>query len=428
MAFSIVSKYFETLFPDLLIQANSLKMRVSSIKDSSMNKQFFRITLLLLGSIFLLLACKSSTELPGAFEQVNPVSGEVKQITVYPQNSDSDSTEANLGASPYLFLGNYKGYTSYTLCRFYVNDLPNPDSSKIKSVGLTLFSATTDTSITEFPTIVPKMRLLENIKEEWDELEITWQDFNQGDLNSRIISQEPSTALTVDDTIHLNFEVQMITNEDSTIDSTFITNGFLIEAETDEMENILKSFYSFETAEIGKQPLLTIVSEHNGTLDTTYSISGQDASILNNPEPGSTESLCYVGNSFTTRLHFGNIPLAENATVNRARLEIVIDKEHSIFGLNQTYDLKAYPFQWGEEPLGVYYASDPLNEDTLSFEVNSQVQDWSSKDDTENDGFALRSVIENVDIIQMAVYNHLADSLRRPKLVIDYTLPPAVLK
>ncbi len=374
-------------------------------------------------------ACEYSKEMPGAFEEINPILGQKKRATFYPANIESRSRDAKLGDSYYLFLGQYKGYKSYSLMRIYINKLANIDSTIINSISLTLYPVKFDTTEANNPQFKARIRTLKNIEADWLDSDITWSTFDQSNFQNPIIA-ETEFGTAQNDTVYLNLDVTKLTTAKGRLDSTLKNYGILIEYEAPEGQNSMRSFYSCDATVSAKLPTLTIISTYNSTTDTTYFSTGHDVSILQYTSPeNETAPYFFAGNTLNGAIQFPQLALAENATVNRAQLILQLDTTRTFHGTLTDFSVIAVPAKWGEDPsTSIYYSSLPLAHDTLKIDVRVAVQDWLSKDDTYSDGFQIKSIQNDFDIINMFFYNNLADSTLRPKLVVDYTLPPSSVK
>ncbi|MBN2088530.1 DNRLRE domain-containing protein [candidate division KSB1 bacterium] len=389
-------------------------------------KYFFSLisTLLIIST-----ACEFSKEMPGAFEEINPVLGEKKKETFYPLNIESRSRDAKFGDSPYLFLGQYNGYKSYIVTRIYVNGLANIDSTVINSVSLALFPVKFDSTETNNPQYTARVRLLKDMEANWLDADITWSSFNQSNFQNSIIS-ETELGASQDETVYFKLDVSKFTTTKGRLDSTLRHYGLLIEFDAPEGQNAMRGFYSCDVSDATQLPTLTIVSTYNGVTDTTYFSSGHDASILQYATTETeTSPFFIVGNTFNGAIQFPTLPLAQNATINRAQLILQLDTTRTFYAVNDVVSTGAKPAKWGEDPsTSISYSSLPVAHDTLKIDVRVSIQDWISKDDTYSDGFQINSTLNDNDIMTMFFYNTLADSILRPRLVVEYTLPPSSLK
>lgn len=399
-----------------------------------MNKQFLRIFITLLSLTLLVLACEPASQLPSAYDQnlaERNYMGQMIQKTIYPTKTGFYPAEVITGSSPYLFIGEHSGMTSWILFRFGFRNMPNPDSSRLQSVTLTLHpSAVLGDSTTQFTATA---HLMKDLNQKWDELEMKWSKFEQ-DYEEETLTVEPVTISALDDEpVTFDFDLSKITKADSTLDSTIITNGFCIRFEPAQNPTMIKRFHSCDASDENLKATLSFISTHNGIIDTTQDKGGHDAFIVKNePLPGDSLSFLYLGKgvSYRSLLQFDLSFISDVSTINRAQLKLVIAHDQSLYGLLLDPNMKTYPIKsWAENAAEVAIDSSnsgitsSYDTDTLYVELRSLVQNWTSKDDT-GEGFFLRSLNEGNDIERLVLYGTNADSLVQPRLIIDYTIPP----
>lgn len=390
--------------------------------------RYFKSFIILL--LLFLVACEYSKEMPGAFEEIHPILGEKKKTTFYPSNIETRTRDTKFGDSPYLFLGQYNGMKSYILSRIYISKLTNIDSTVINSVSLALYPIKFDSAGTNNPQFKTRIRILKNIEVDWLDANITWSSFNQTNFQNPIIN-ETQLSTSQDSALYFKLDISKFTNEKGRLDSTLKNYGILIEFDAPEGQNAMRCFHSCDgTSDATKLPTLSIISTYNNKTDTTYFSTGHDASIIDySPSEMDKKTYFIAGNTLNGAIQFPPMPFAQNVTINRAQLIMQIDTTRSFYGVNNVSSVSAKPAKWGEDPsTSTTYSSLPLVHDTLKVDVRVAVQDWISKDDTYSDGFQVISTLNDLDLVNMFFYGTNADSSLRPRLVVEYTLPPSSLK
>jgi len=398
-----------------------------------MKKFIFKI--MLLGAfVSLFFSCKSSTPLPSAFEQSvaekNNI-GQKKHLVLYSTKTASYPAEVTTGSSAYLFLGKYSGITSWILFRFGFRGMTRPDSAKIRAVNLTLYpSAAAGDSTAEFSATA---YLMGSLNPKWDELEMTWSTFKADYLPTPLTPAVNINPLA-SDSFYFEFDISQFIRPDSTLDSSIIENGFCLRFDTEQNPELLMRFYSCDASNDAVKPTLTIISDFNGEIDTTKDFIGHDAFIVRSePLPADSSQHLYLGRGISHRslLQFDFTGIPENATINRAQLRLTLDAENSFFGLEQTPEIFVFPVtNWPDIASNVSIDSSKLgydsviNEDTLQVELGTQIQKWTSKQES-GEGLFLRLTNEGNDIARMVLFSTQADSLLQPKLILDYTIPPS---
>lgn len=397
-----------------------------------MNQNLKYVFPVLLSLGILILACQSSSNLPNSFDQrvaeENTI-GQIKQLVVESQKTDFYGTEVITGASEYLILGKYEEITSWILFRYGFSGLPVPDSSKIDSVQLWLYpSAARGDSTAQFQATA---HLMGDLNYRWDELNMKWSTFAQ-DFEPTPLSEPVDVNSLEGDAIVFNFDIQQFTTPDSLLDSTIIENGFCIRFDPTESVDLLKRFYSCDYATTSLRPTLRIISKYRGVVDTTYDYSAHDVFIVNSTGlPADSSQFLYTGRGYAyhSLLDFDISEIPENATVNRARLKLVFAEETSILGMDPDINIRLYPVtDWPDRPEDVSIdstttgATSSTIEDTITVELRGKVQEWTAQLDA-NYGVFIRALNEGDDVSRMVFYGPPADSLVRPKLIIDYTIP-----
>lgn len=394
--------------------------------------QFLKFTtIFVLGFGILILACQSSSNLPNSFDQraaENHSTGQIKNLILHPVKTAVFGSEVITGASSYIFLGNYEGITAWTLFRFAFTGVP--DSSKIKSVQLTLYSsgAAGDT-LAQFEAT---LHLMGNLNPEWDELDLNWTTFAQ-DFQSTPLSAPALVTGLSGDSVRFDLDLPQFTTADSSLDSAIIKNGFCLRFEPNQTIQMLKRFYSSDISTTALKPTLRIISEKAGVIDTTFDYRARETYIVQPGElPADSNQFLFTGRGYSWRslLNFDFSAIPANATINRTRLQMVLAREHSILGLDSDINVRLQPItNWTENPADVSIDStssgltSTASEDTVTVELRAYLQDWTAGL-SENHGVFLRALNEGDDICRLAFFGATADTLQRPKLIIEYTIPP----
>jgi hypothetical protein len=380
-----------------------------------------------------LLACQSSSTLPNSFDQritENYGIGQIIKLFLEPRKADFFGTEVITGASEYLFLGNNQGLTSWILFRYGFSELPAPDSSKIKTVQLILHSsAAVGDSTSPFQATV---HLMGNKNPEWDELEMKWSIFAQDFLPTPLSAPMDVNTVTGDSVV-FDLDIQQFTTADSVLDSTIINNGLCLRSDPLQAVDALKRFYSRNISLASLRPALRIISQHLGKIDTTLDYSTQDVFIVRSAGLAADSSqFIFTGRGYPyhSLLDFDVSEIHPNATINRARLKLVLARDRSIFGLDSDLNVRLHSItNWPDAPAEVAIDSTTTGlsstalDDTIFVELRGKVQEWSAQLEV-NNGVFLRALNEGDDISRLAFYGATADSLLRPKLIVEYTIPP----
>lgn len=392
-------------------------------------------TMLLVSLTFL--ACEEFKSLPAAYEQnvdENNFIGTKAAMTLYPTRTTFFGKEAKTGENSQLFIGEYEGITSMLVFRFDPYDLPDADSAKITHAKLYLYpsgvlgDSTASFSATAFA--------VGNTHPEWDELDMTWSYFAQDYLPEPLSAPVEINAIS-DDSLVFDLDITKLTKADSTLDSAFVYNGLCIRFDATQDINMIRRFYSYEYGTAALSPRLEIVSTFDGTTDTTIDRWPKDVHITH-AEPLAADSSDFLfigqGYSYESLIDVDFSVFDSTQTINRARLKLVRETEHSIPGIDESPSAYIYPLvTYGEnqddttlDSLVTGLAS-TLDEDTLWVEVSALVQEITSANYSAYQGFFLKSLSESADISRYAFYGLEADSLLRPQILIDYSIPPTSL-
>ncbi len=389
--------------------------------------------LLMLWVVALLIGCEPASNLPNAFEQhlrEGHAIGQKFQRVFYPDATMINSEEAITGSSANLLLGKAGGYTSWILIRSKLSSFTHIDSAKIKSINLTLYPMDSLAAIGDSTSQF--MATANSINQTWDELNITWTDFNQNyqanPLVENVLVSGMGTA-----PIYFKLDLTSLIHADSTLDSSFINHGICLRGSDLPGSNLIRRFYSCDAGESAKRPTLTLIFSYKSKLDTLYDTYGYDAFVVKREAeiPDNPANLLIgKGLAYRSLLKFNLESIASNATINRVQFKLVFNADESFPGLESDRNVTVFPItQWTDDPAQVTIDStsagipSTLEADTLTIELQSEIQDWVVQNITA-EGLFVRAYNQGHDIARLALFGVQADSLLRPKLIIDYTLPP----
>ncbi|MCK5738858.1 hypothetical protein KAH55_06740, partial [bacterium] len=301
-------------------------------------------TILLVSLTFL--ACEQFKNLPAAYEEnvdENNFIGTKATMTLYPNRATFFGKEAVAGESSQLYLGEYEGLTSWLVFRFEPYDLPNADSAKITQAKLYLYpsgvlgDSTASFSATAFA--------VGDVHPEWEELDMTWSYLGQ-DYSAEPMSAPVEINAISDDSLVFDLDITKLTKADSTLDSAFVYNGLCIRFDATQDINMIRRFYSYEYGTAALSPRLEIVSTFDGTIDTTIDRWPKDVHITH-AEPLAADSSDFLfigqGYSYESLMDIDFSVFDSTQTINRARLKLVREAEHSAPGFDESPSAYIYP-------------------------------------------------------------------------------------
>jgi hypothetical protein len=348
----------------------------------------------------------------------------VETVILQPENEDFYySVKKNLGSSTQLLLGKAGDeYSSRVLLKF----TGFPDSMLVDSASIILYSR----SILGDSSSSFQVNMY-GIQSDWDPFDVVnWGDGVMLDSTS-VISTADISPFTPDTVV---FDIPADIAQSWVDSTTGDSNGVWIDCGN---ATFIKSFYSANYGEFSVSPRLDLTYHTPANEDTSINYSAysnQDAFVLSS-NLNLDEDLLYVGKgiSFYSYLTFDIASeLDSTASINKADLELIINRDYSIFDAAGAAEIGAMRVssQPGDHAaveidsaFTGYFGS--VLEDTISISVRPLIQTWSKRDPGyENFGFLLRSANETETLSRIALYSSRADSLRKPKLIIKYTLPP----
>lgn len=403
-----------------------------------MKTVFFKCTLFsILFSLLLMIisGCGSSSNLPMGFEQNitqndHPV-GTIQKATYYPTRSGFYEYEVPTGASSYLYVGENEGFRSIMVLRFGFTGMSRPDSSVIESVKLILFPGGVIGDSTSQLTL--RTHRIGDLNPEWDELLIKPGLF-ANDYRAEELSEPAVVIGTQTDSVVFELRVAQFTNANGFLDSSFVKNGLCVIPESNVQANLIRQFYSDDFGTSALEPRLEIVSTFEGETDTTEDYYATDAFLATPKELNSNAfNNLFIGSgvSYRSLLNFNVSDIPDNATINRARLILCVNNEYSIPGVSDNPGLYVYPAtSWPDVTADVEIDSSSgsypstVDEDTVTVELGLLYQKITNNQ-YEYPGLFMRSQIEASDIRRYSIYGREADSLRMPRLILEYTIPPA---
>lgn len=333
----------------------------------------------------------------------------------------------NTGSGAYLMLGNYQNYHSSIYLKF--SSLPN--RIEAHSAKLYLTKSTIDSAL-----LGPSQTFTADIyhaRYDWandqdPEQYLDQLPFNDAAFQTVMIVPETSTRIEIElDTT--------VVSEWSDSTSGPVNYGFWIKSP--DLEGI-NSYYSTENSDLTLVPQLqliyTFVDSTSKILDTTTVYANLDAFLT--PDTAAVLSALdpdyfYIGKGFAFRsfLQFDLSNLDSTIYVNRALMEIVMNKANSTQNISNVGDIII--FRQAEEsreknivnenPATTSYVA-TVTDSTLTFDVTRTIQDWIDYDYPKY-GFLIRSLNEQQTLSRVAFYSSKADSELRPRLFLYYTLP-----
>jgi len=381
--------------------------------------------------IFIFLNCGKEKPLPTGYSDIFGDKEGLVADTLLIQERGTETFYhrlINTGSSNNLLLGTYQNYHSAIYLKFE----GLPDSSQIHSAKLYLTKSPIDsTLLASSQTFTAN---LYHAEYEWDNDQNQEQYLDQLPFMSVPFQTVTITPDTLDK-IEIELDTLVVADWADTI-SGLINYGFWIDSP--DVEGI-NSYYSAENVDLALEPQLQLIYTFTDTTgkvrDTTTVYAKKDAFLV----PDTTAVLkdldpdyFYIGKAFAFRsfLKFDLSGLDTTVHLNRALMEIVINKDNSILNGAGAGDIIIYRKEeelWdkkvvNETPSTSFY-SGTLIADTLTFDVTPTVQGWLGNN-YPNYGFLVRSINEEQTLARVAFYSSKSSSELQPKLYLYYTLPP----
>ncbi len=380
--------------------------------------------------ILFFFNCAKDRPLPTGYSDiVGNNEGQIADTLIVKQKDHETyySRLINTGSGANLLLGNYHNYHSAIYLKF--SNLPN--RIEVHSAKLYLTKSSIDSAL-----LGPSQTFTADIyhaKYEWandqdPEQYLDQLPFNDSPFQTVMIMPDTSTK------IEIELDTTVVSEwADST--SGLVNYGFWIKSP--DLEGI-NSFYSTDISDLTLTPQLqliyTFVDSTSKTPDTTTVNANKDAfltpdtaAVLSNLNP----NYFYIGKEFAFRsfLEFDLSNLDSTTYINRALMEIVMNKTNSIQNISNVSDIIIFRKEEdsreknvvNENPATSSYVA-TVTDSTLTFDVTRTIQDWISNNYL-NYGFLIRSLNEQQTLSRCAFYSSKASSDLRPKLLLYYTLP-----
>lgn len=349
--------------------------------------------------------------------------------------SFSDTVTPSGVLSPSLLLGAFNNVETRILVRFG----NFPDSVTITKAAIVFITNRvigSKDAKTTFPATVHR------VTADWKEGTVTDENFQNAFDGSALATAEILSIVADTVRFNLNSEgVQLVNDWADTTDE--VENfGVLIDFSA---STFVKDFFARGIA--AGQPVLEIVVEKpDAPIDTMTVAVDADAFLtrrLFEPPPGPL----YVDHLFTSqsviKFDFSNIP--RESTVNRVTMTLRVDQERSLFaGRTFTVQIQRLKKSFSslspdslelDNDLNLIVLADISATQTL-ITIPSElfrpvfrrmIQDWISER-VPNHGFIFRSALPGSDISRVAIVSAEMDSTRAPKLSIDFSVAPTIVK
>lgn len=317
------------------------------------------------------------------------------------------------GDGPLLLVGKHKETETRFLLRF--ENLP--DSVVVNQAELVLFARRAigrgeDFEITVHP-----------VTADWSEDEVTTETFNDAFDAATVLGRQ--TVAAVDsDTVVVALDTTLVTGW---TDGSFPNNGVLVDFSD---AGFVKTFLSRHTT--GGNPELRLrFRRGDTTVDSTYNPTAD--AFLARRAAELPAKLLFVGNGIgdraAIRFDLPDIPAA--ATVNRARLRLETVLDESVLTPDPII-LAAFPLAAPLEPAQPvvfdstftapqFFLSE--SDTVIRLDVTNLVQAWVNETIPAH-GLTVRSLVTNRDITRVAFYSRQSEEALRPRIEVDYTLPP----
>lgn len=381
--------------------------------------------------ISILLNCGKDKPLPTGYSDI--IGGKEGQIadTLIVQEQGNEifySRLINTGSSDNLLLGSYQHYHSAIYLKF--DNLP--DSVQIHSAKLYLTKASIDSTLSG--STQPFTVDFYHAKYEWENDQDPEQYLDQLPFNDLPFQSAEITTPDTLNTIAIELDTLVVSDWADTL-SGLANYGFWLDSP--DLEGI-NNYYSVQNMDVSVIPQLqlifTITDSASQVLDTTIVYATKDAflapdtsEVLSNLDP----DFFYIGKglAFRSFLKFNLTGLDTTIHLNRALMEVVINRANSIQNISSASDIIIYRMeeetriknQVNENPTTSSYAG-TLTDSTIIFDVTRTVQGWIGNNYV-NNGFLVRSMNEQETLSRTAFYSSISSTEFQPKLYLYYTLP-----
>lgn len=381
-----------------------------------------KLLLLALFTLLLLSACTNNDPIQARRDLLGTGDyGRILATNLMPQGNDTSFGKIeNVGRGVYLVAGNLAGTQSRFLMRF------EGLSGTVKKAQLVLPVHLIAGAGLDFSPSVHR------VTGAWQEDSVTSVKFNE--QYDRLPVGVP--AFVSLDSLRKNTDKDTLWfNLDSTLVQAWIADstqnfGLLINAQAPDL---LAEFHSRHS--LTAVPRLKLVLSQSTGVDTTrFFAASADAFIFERTVTLPSDRL-YLGNGENFQIFFSFSPrdsISENATINRAELQLAIDSTYSLSTLDGLSFLSyvvdsvksSDPLEYQLGTLVLSATGYIANTDrTVRIPLTSLVQDWMLRP-TFNRGFVLLPVSPSRDVSRFAFFADRNNPELAPRLLIDYTVPP----
>ncbi|NQT25023.1 DNRLRE domain-containing protein [candidate division KSB1 bacterium] len=363
--------------------------------------------------LMLLGGCTVPESNPTGASYVNRIIPSVeKGDPVYSTEADSVFTESPSNSSSY-YLYTYTGDDLDDRAVSTVLFPPLADSTNIDSVKLYLHQSESNMENGSFSVSLHT----------WNQ---DWQDAvdNGDDFPDALIPDIISTWEITEDSVGNNSYTFDL--DPDWVETWLDTTGFILII--DEMDNnAYARFYSKQNSDDLKPRLDFYIDGDTLVTETVYPLS--DTYYVQKPAPNRPDLLFMDnGTHDRIRLQFDVSSVAEDITINLARLILYVDTLVSQPDPSEYYNLSAYRLIEDYANGLEYDASNSsfgtleTGQNSLSISVTAIVQGWTSNT-YDNFGFLLKGYSEGLTMDRRGFYMNVQDSTRMPRLELYYTPP-----
>ena len=406
----------------LNVYGNQQKPGAYKLKShSTVRKSMKRIIVvaLILGLFLILSSCiKNDKTSVGAefFEWANR--GTQVDTVVYAIRDTFYQTSVPSGEGSYLYIGQNLEDESFGIIRF--KNLPDSGTVDTAMVTLYIHDIIGDDPVSLTPEVYA-------ITGDWDEEEITREDFDAGNLRGERLEIEEISANSDSITFLLPPDIVQTWIDTTTAEDN---HGFLFEY-LPSADDFFIQFYSRDALDDSAQfPTLYLRISHDETSATHTRTSTADAFLATTRIEG-TSDLLYIANGTTLRslLYFNFDWLPDNATINSASLIMRSDTtlsfpvDTTLFQFNvfitsdEQWEIPEVSFDSTASTTGTLYG------DSAYVNLAFFTQNWVTQS-KENHGLILIGFNQNFNLDRRVFYSS-KDSEKQPRVELFYSIPPS---
>ena len=329
-------------------------------------------------------------------------------------------TSVNNGSSSYLYFGHTTKIQSKILLQFGVL----PDTGTVDSARVILWPRNiigpSEGSLTAS---------IHTITKEWDGSEITWETFDDSHIGDEISTKDIS-AESMSDTFFVTFTLSTPTVQSWIDNSEPTPNHGMLLSSSEAPFHI--EFYSGESSiDPERRPILIIYM----TIDTLKQFAALSPAVdtfiaTTQQEPAQDRLFVANGTALRSYIEFDIDSIPSESTINGAFLTMYVDTSFSFPDDNGFFGLQTHPVtesNWIVPTIpynSLAYVVSALGGDSAVINITPFVQSWNAGGEV-NYGLLIVGEQENTSIYQRAFYSTKADSAKRPKLKIFYSLSPS---